>query len=206
MDFKKEVIRLAVLMEQKGFLNQREGNISILDRETNKMYITPSGKRKLTLTEDMIAVLDLESEEQLEGNCKASSEYRLHKAAYLCRPDVNGVVHCHSPFMTAYAVQAKPIKIHSNNAFRLAHGEIPCLPYGMAGTDDIHKGLAEALSDRNACLLANHGVIVVDKTLDLAVARHETLEGAVKVDTIARLIGMPKDIPDAEELYANKSA
>ena len=201
MDYRKEVLKYAHLMEEKGYLDALEGNISILDRENNKLYITPSGRRKLFLTEDDIAVLDFDTEEQIGGSSKASSEYRLHKAALQARPDCDAVVHCHSKYLTAYAVQCKPIVIRSNTIMALVHGEIPCVPFGQPGTFEIANGIAEKLADRDACLLGNHGVVVVGKTLESAVAAHESLEKATEIDTIARSIGEPVEIPTADEYY-----
>ena len=45
-ELKKEILYYAKLMDEKGMVNTLEGNLSILDRETGKMYITPSGTRK----------------------------------------------------------------------------------------------------------------------------------------------------------------
>ena len=51
-ELKKEIVYYAKLLDEKGLVNTLEGNLSILDRETGKMYITPSGTRKRFLTED----------------------------------------------------------------------------------------------------------------------------------------------------------
>ena len=45
-DIKKEIVLYAKLLDAKGLVNTLEGNISILDRETGELYITPSGTRK----------------------------------------------------------------------------------------------------------------------------------------------------------------
>ena len=67
-----EIIRIGIQMDQKGMVNAFEGNLSIKDRETGLLYITPSGKRKIELTPDMIAVLD-EDGKQIAGRFKPSS-------------------------------------------------------------------------------------------------------------------------------------
>ena len=54
---KKEIVLYAKLLDSKGLVNTLEGNISILDRETGELYITPSGTRKAFLDEDMVAVV-----------------------------------------------------------------------------------------------------------------------------------------------------
>ena len=79
LEIKKEVVFYAKLLDKKGLVNPLEGNISIYDRDNNKLYITPSGTRKSLLTESDIAVL--QNGEQIEGKLKRSSEYLLHEAA-----------------------------------------------------------------------------------------------------------------------------
>ena len=189
MNIKAEIVKIAKMMEEKGYLDYFEGNISILDREANKLYITPTQTRKLTLTEEEIAVLDFTTEEQLEGCKKASSEYRLHKAALEARPDCNAVVHCHSKYLTSYAVQNKDVVIKSNNLMQLVNGVIPCIPWGKAGTTHIADGLAEKLQNVPVVLLGNHGVVVVAENLSKASAIQESLEKAVEIDWIAKANG-----------------
>lgn len=69
-ELKKEIVYYAKLLDEKGLVNTLEGNLSILDRETEKIYITPSGTRKRFLNEDKIAVVNTENGEQIEGTVK----------------------------------------------------------------------------------------------------------------------------------------
>lgn len=202
MNFKKEVVKFAHLMEEKGFVNAMEGNISIIDRKENKLYITPSGKRKLFLDEDMVAVLDLDSEKQIGGSLKVSSEYRLHKAALNIRKDCNVVIHCHCTYLTSYALQCKNVKIDCCTAFLAVKGEIPCIPFGMPGTVEIANGLEEVLKDRDICLLGNHGVICVGENLEDCSKLLEAMEETTKTYVIANQIGETKPIPDYDEVLS----
>ncbi len=203
MDFKQELINIAKLAEQKGFVNAYEGNISLIDRLTNKIYITPSGTRKLTLTEDQIAVVD-KNGDQIEGNRKRSSEIRMHKAAYELRPDCNGVVHTHCAYLTAYAMCGMPIIANCHEEF-LVTRDIPCVPHGKAGTEKIFDGLKDVIKDHDLVLLGNHGALCVGTTLDNAFTLLEAMENTVRSYTIACQIGKPKMIPDWNELYAKAS-
>ena len=198
MDYKKELVLYAHMLEDKGYVNALEGNISILDRENRRLYITPSGTRKKFLTEEMIAVLDYDTEEQIEGTCKASSEYRLHKACYEARPDTNGCVHTHCTYLTAFALRNEPVRIKCNTAFAMvAKGEIKCIPYGEPGTPAIADGIGDAIADRNICLLGNHGVVSVGKDVASAFRVMEGMEETVKTYIVARSLGgEPNPLPD----------
>lgn len=203
MSYKEELIAIAKLAELKGFVNAYEGNISMIDRLTGRVYITPSGTRKLTLTEDQIAVVGKDGN-QIEGSKKRSSEIKLHMAAYDMRPDCNGVVHAHCPYLTAYAMCVMPIEANCHEEF-LVTRDIPCIPHGKAGTEKIFNGLKDAIKDHDLVLLGNHGAFCVGNTLERAFMIMEAMENTVKSYTIACQIGTPKMIPDWDELYAKAS-
>ena len=115
MDFAAQVAKFARIAEEKGLVNSLEGNLSMIDRETGNIYITPSHKMKCLLTPEMICVIDPEGN-QIGGTGKRSSEFFLHEAAYKARPDIGGVLHCHSPYLTAYALKLQDFTI-PNDAF-----------------------------------------------------------------------------------------
>ena len=183
LEIKKEVVFYAKLLDKKGLVNPLEGNISIYDRDSNKLYITPSGTRKSLLTEKDIAVL--QDGEQIEGYLKRSSEYLLHEAALKARPDCNAVVHTHAPYLTAFAYCNKDIKLR-------------CLPYGQPGTKDIANGIEDAIKEHDLILLGNHGCLTVAPTLEKAIAILEAGEEVMKIYTIASSIGTIKNISNDE--------
>lgn len=104
MDYAQQLAFFANILEQKRLVTALEGNASMIDREAGLTYITPSGRMKLLLQKDDISVMD-ESGAQVGGRGRRSSEYLLHEAVYRARPDVNAVVHCHCPYLTAYALR-----------------------------------------------------------------------------------------------------
>lgn len=203
-ELKKEVVYYAHLMDEKGLVNSLEGNLSVYDREAGELYITPSGMRKRFLDTDMIAVV--KDGQQVGGSVKRSSEYLLHEAALKARPDCNAVAHIHAPYLTAYAYCGQSIKLRCSTTFGLVFGdEIPCLPYGEAGTVHISDGIEEAIKDHDLILLGNHGVVSVGKTLEDACKIIEAAEEVLKIYQITKSIGPVQDIEDEkwESLLAN---
>lgn len=195
-EIKQEVVYYAKLLDTKGLVNSLEGNISIYDRESDKLYITPSGTRKCFLTEEKIAVLH--KGEQVEGTLKRSSEYLLHEAALRARPDCQAVVHTHAPYLTAFAYCNKDIKIRCSTTFALLCEDVPCLPYGQPGTPHIADGIEEAIKDHDLILLGNHGCLTVAPTLEMAVSILEAGEEVMKIYSIAKSIGDVHDISPAD--------
>ena len=179
MDFAKEVARFSAIAEEKGLVNSMEGNLSMIDRTTGNIYITPSHKMKKLLTAEMICVV-APNGEQISGTGKKSSEFFLHKAAYAARPDIGAVFHCHSPYLTAYALAYRDFKTPEDTFLHQIFGDITCLPFGEHGTHAIHQGIENALDGKPVALLGGHGVVCVGADLDDAIGTLEAAENFAK--------------------------
>lgn len=180
MNYAAEVARFSVIAEQKGLVNSLEGNLSMIDRETGNIYITPSHKMKCLLTGEMICVVNPNGE-QIGGSGKRSSEFFLHQAAYQARPDIGAVFHCHSPYLTSYALKYQDIVTPEDTFLHQLFGDIQCLPFGEHGTHAIHAGIEDALDGgRPIALLGGHGVVCVGADLEDAIGLLEAAENFVK--------------------------
>lgn len=193
---KQEIVFYSKLLDSKGLVNPLEGNLSILDRASGCLYITPSGTRKSLLEESMVAVLKDGS--QIDGAKKRSSEYLLHEAALRARPDCNAVLHTHAPYLTAFAYCNESIHLKCSTTFGLLFEDIPCLPYGKPGTADIANGIETAMKEHDLILLGNHGCVCAAPTLEQAVAILEAGEEVMKIYSIAKSVGNVHDIPAAD--------
>ena len=76
--------------------------------------------------------------------------------------------------------------------------DVPCVPYSTFGTDKLANDAAEALENHVACLLGNHGMISWGKDLEAAVAHAERLEILCKHYLLARQLGEPDRLTDAQ--------
>ena len=179
MNYAELVAKFSRMAEEKGMVNSLEGNLSMIDRESGNIYITPSHKAKSLLTPEMICVVSPEGE-QIGGSGKKSSEFFLHEAAYKARPDAGAVFHCHTPYLTAYAFAYKDFQTDQAAVQHKIIGEIQCLPYGEHGTHDIHKGIEDALDGRPVALLGGHGVVCVGQDLEDAIGILEAAENYAK--------------------------
>jgi L-fuculose-phosphate aldolase len=192
----QEVIMVAKRLDDKQLVNAFEGNVSILCGDY--LYITPSGKNKALLTDEMIAVFD-NAGQQVGGIYPASSELKMHRAVYGMRGNIGGIVHAHPPFLTAYALCAKPFDSRAHAEMLWDHKRIEVAPYGRPGSDDIYAGVKPILDKgRDVLLLANHGVLAVGKTVFDALNKLESVENAAKISVISKLIGEQSDLPDDE--------
>ena len=179
MNYAEIVARFSRIAEEKGLVNSLEGNLSMIDRATGNIYITPSHKAKSLLTPEMICVVS-PTGEQIGGTGKKSSEFFLHEAAYKARPDIGAVFHCHSPYLTAYAFAYRDFETDQKTFLHQIFDCIPCLPYGEHGTHEIHNGIEDALAGRPVALLGGHGVVCVGEDLEDALGLLEAAENYAK--------------------------
>ena len=94
MNFKKLIVDSGLRMLNSGYTIETWGNISFRDKETNLVYLTPSGMDYSTITEDDVVVCDLQGN-IVEGTRVPTIETGLHLAVYRARPEVNAILHTH---------------------------------------------------------------------------------------------------------------
>lgn len=182
---------------QDGLFAATSGNLSMIDREKQIVAITPTSLAYETMQPDDIVLLSL-SGKILEGG-KPSSEAPMHLALYDVLPEIGAVVHTHSPNATAFAVVAKPIPVILIEMMYFLLGEVPVAPYAMPGTIELGIGAANALKNRGACLLQNHGVVSVGTTIKQSYTRAIYTEDAAKICRMATTLGEPTIISLEEQ-------
>jgi L-ribulose-5-phosphate 4-epimerase len=136
---------------------------------------------------------------KIEGKREMHGELPIHVEIYRVRPDVHCVVHTHPLYATAFAATNQILRPVNNEAVLFAKP----LPYFDAMTDLIVKpeqgrALAETLGDAKACLMKNHGIVVVGETIEQATAHTYLLEKTIKTLFVAKVFGEPQWTDDAE--------
>ena len=142
------------------------GNCSV--RFEDGFLVTPSGMS----AEDMTAasMVQMQFDSTYEEDKKPSSEWRFHLDVLKNRADVNAVVHTHSMFATTIACLHKDIPPFHYMIAVVGGDTIRCAPYALFGSQALSDKALAALTDRKACLLANHGMICLGRDLEDALA------------------------------------
>lgn len=192
----KEVLEVAKRLDEKNLVNAYEGNISV--KRDGLIYITPTGKNKAFLTEEMIAVID-ETGRQIGGNCKPTSELAMHMSTYKIRPDIGGVVHCHPTYLTAHAICNTPVTTKAYPEMIGNFGVFEVAPYGRPGTEEIFEGAIPIFAHSDICILGNHGVLAVGQTVLDAMNRVEAAEAITMTLFYSRMLGKEVEL-DRQEL------
>lgn len=190
-----QIIEAGEMLQDMDLVNTFEGNISI--KQGDILYITPGRTNKKKLTYDNICIFDETSGKQLSGG-RSSSETKMHRGAYAVKEGLHAAVHCHAPFLTAHAITHQPLDYKCHPELLFHFKDIPVVPYGIPGSDEIIEHAKPYLLTRNLVLLANHGVLCVASNLALCCQKIIAAEKFAKVMCIANIIGKPVDIPETE--------
>lgn len=188
MNIRRELICTARQAYADRLFAATSGNLSIFDRSEGKIYITPGSFPYEQMTEADAMVIDLDGN-VLQGAHHPSSEWRLHTAVYRAYPEVNAVVHTHSPYATSFAINRTPIPAVLYEMVFFLGGDIPVARGAIPGTPEVGEYCAEALKDRFGCLMANHGALAVGDTLARAYTRAVYIEDAAKACALAMTHG-----------------
>jgi len=174
-------------MLEKGLVVGSCGNVSLRLKE-GLIAITPHGRYYDELEVEDIVVIDFEGE-NIEGELIPSVESLLHIEIYKARPEINAVIHTHSPFASAVSVAGLEIPPILDDQVAYIGGEIKLTSYFLPGSLELVGGVLSALEERNVALIANHGVVGVGRDLKHAFIMCELAEKTAKVFIYATLLG-----------------
>ena len=168
---RENLLNITKKLAQLGLNKGTSGNASM--RCNGGFLVTPSGMAVEDMTPASMVHMRFDGsfELQSESNAKKpSSEWRFHRDILASRPEVNAVIHTHSMFATTLACLHKDIPPF-HYMIAVAGGDtIRCAPYALFGSQSLSDHALVALTDRKACLLANHGMIALGADLDEALA------------------------------------
>lgn len=193
---REEIVRYGRKMLEEGLTTGSGGNLSFFSRDTGVIAITPSGVGYTEMSPGDVVLVDA------QGRClgkglKPSSELGFHLSVYEARPDVSAVVHTHSPYATTFACLRMEIPaVHYLVGF--AGKNVPVAPYATFGTDELAGEVSGFIKDRNAILLANHGLVAAGRDLSSAFNTALEVEFTARVYHQALCVGKPHILDDGE--------
>lgn len=190
-----ELVRLHAELPRHQLVVWTGGNVSARDPESGLIAIKPSGVRYEDLTAESMVVLDIDGA-VVEGSRKPSSDTASHLYVYRHRPDVDGVVHTHSRYATAFAAVGRPIPVHLTAQADEFGGAIPCAGFAFIGDDTIGQLVVEGIGQSPAILLKNHGVFTVGPTAEAAVKAAVMVEDIAATTWAAFQLGTPDVLDD----------
>ncbi len=200
---RREICLLNQELPRAGLVAWTSGNVSGRDPRTGLVVIKPSGIRYEALTPANMVVVDLDGK-VVEGRHKPSSDTLAHVYVYRNRPDVNGIVHTHSCFATAWAAVGEPIPPVLTAICDEFGGPIPVGAYAKIGGDEIGQEIIRSIGSSPAILMKNHGVFTIGPTPEAAVKAAVMVEDAARTLYYAYQLGSPDEIPPEEVARAHR--
>ena len=198
-----EVIKYGNKLVQYGLTSGTGGNISIYDSESKTMLITPSGYEFSEMTEADLVIVDLEGNvKEAKSGSKPSSEWQLHSIFYKNRNDITAIIHAHTTYATVLSCLREPL-LPTHYMIAAAGNDVPVAKYATFGSQDLADNAYQAMEDRKAVLLANHGMIGAETNLEKAFNVIEEVEYCSKIYCIAKSIGQPVILSQTEMQMVN---
>lgn len=188
---REDMVRYARSMFERGYSSGGAGNISLKLPDGN-ILATPTNSSFGDLDAEALSKVTMEG--ALLSGQKASKEVLMHLAMYRQRPQCGGIVHLHSPWLTALSCLPS---IDPENAlppitpyYVMRVGKLPVVPYIRPGSPLIAEHVEKLAGEHNAILLANHGPIISGKNIREAVFNAEELEETARLYFMLKPFGM----------------
>ncbi len=197
-DDRREVAETARRMEELGLSTSVSGNVSkrLGTSDSRELFaITPTGVPYGSLGVEDVVVVDLEVE-PVQGTLPPSSESLMHIAIYEARPDVGAVIHTHGVFGSVAAVAGLRIPPIIDEMVVTIGGAIEVAEYAFPSSEELARNVQEALKDRNAVILSNHGAVGVGRDLGEALEVSRLAERVAQIFVYASLLGEVRTIPE----------
>lgn len=188
------IVAAARELDAQGLNRGTSGNVSVRFRDG--LLITPSGVPTARMRpEDVVA---MERDGSHPPDQKPSSEWRFHRDILAARPEVGAVVHAHPVYCTAFAMCGREIPAVHYMIAAFGGPTVRCAAYAPYGTAELSELALAALADRNACLLANHGMIAAGANVEKALWLSVELETLCQQYAVALQVGTPAILSDRE--------
>lgn len=125
-ELKEKVFKANLELVKQGLVIFTWGNVSGIDREKGYMVIKPSGVSYDNMEASDMVVVDINTGEVVEGELNPSSDTPTHIELYKAFKNIQGVVHTHSTYATAFAQAGLPIPNIGTTHADYFYKDIPC--------------------------------------------------------------------------------
>jgi L-fuculose-phosphate aldolase len=191
---REQVAAAARRLAADGLVSRTSGNVSA--RSGDLVAVTPTGGVLAELEAEQVTVVDLEGR-VVHGDLAPTSELDLHLRVLRRDGGPGAVVHTHAPVATALSCVVDEVPcVHYE--MLLLGGTVRVAPYATFGSPELAASVEQALEERTAALMANHGTVAVGADVEAAVRATELLEWACTLYWRARAIGEPRVLDEAQ--------
>jgi L-fuculose-phosphate aldolase len=202
---RRDIVRYGKRLHERGYVAAMDGNLSVRLDE-HRILATPTAMSKSSLRPMDLVTVDIDGR-RVSGRRPVSSEIAMHLLIYRLRPDIRGIVHAHPPTATGFAAAGMALDKPLVCEVVIGLGSIPLAKYGTPGTPELCETLKPLISEYDAILMSNHGVVTYGDTLDHAYMKMETVEHFAQIALVTHVLGrqQPLEDQDLEKLLLARS-
>jgi L-fuculose-phosphate aldolase len=179
-DISQRIVKASKELYEHGLVKGTSGNISARILGTDTFLIKPSGVYMGLLKPEELVLVDFEGN-KIRGKRNVSAETPMHAAIYRGRKDVQAVVHTHAPTATAFGIAGIEILPLQIEVFMLLPRGVPIVPFKSPGSKALAEAVQKKITDYDAVVLENHGIVTVGSTIEAACTLNEMVEEAAKI-------------------------
>lgn len=187
MDYRKFVLANINRVYKNGLTTTSGGNLSVRDKDDN-IYITPSGKDKGTL--ELEDICKVTAKGDIEGAYKPSMELPFHSKIYKIRPNINAVMHVHSPYLTCFSLLNNAPNTRISPYFYATSKKVGLSQYDIPGSVELGEQIARFIDKGyDSVMMRNHGVVCIASSMTKAYKILDNLENCAKTVLYAHRLG-----------------
>ncbi|MCI1788362.1 MAG: class II aldolase/adducin family protein [Actinomyces sp.] len=194
---RRTVVETCLAMQKAGLVVGTAGNVSA--RDGDMVVISPSAVPYEEMRPEDVCVIDMDGT-IIEGEYKPSSEMPLHLSVYRST-DARGITHNHAPASTAMGLVVDTVPT-SHYYSAMFGGPVRVAPYAPFGSLDLARNVTDALRDRHAALMANHGAITTGASLEAAASLLPYLEYICEIELRAMSTRRQEKILSEDQIQA----
>ncbi len=194
--YRQEIVRYGRMLHERCFVAAMDGNLSVRLNE-ERILVTPTCVSKGAMLPVDMVIVDREGH-RVSGRRNVTSEIGMHLLIYDRRPDVGAIVHAHPPTATGFAAAGIPLTEPLVCEVVMGLGCIPLARYGTPGTSELAQTLEPYVSNYDAILMSNHGVVTYGDTLEHAYMKMETVEHFAQIALVTHLLGRQQPLQEVE--------
>jgi L-ribulose-5-phosphate 4-epimerase len=194
-ELREQVLETGNLLPVYNLVWMAGGTACARDPESGLIVVTPSGIPWKDLRPADLVVIDSDMK-IIQGTYRPSVATTLWVEIYNKRPDINAIIHTHSPYATAFSVVHRQLPVITETQANWFGTPVPVTPYIPIEDEEFVTLPAAMLGEGYAVMLGNHGPITVGATLEHALERAVTLEETAKMYFISKTIGSPVELSE----------
>lgn len=205
-EISERIVKAGRELHDNGLVRGTSGNISAKIPDADTFLIKPSGAQMKFLKAEELVLVDLQGN-KIKGELNISLETPIHAAIYRTRRDVQAVVHTHAPIATAFGIAKTKILPLQVEMFMLLPNGVPVVSFEPPGSEALAETIQIKITDYDAVILENHGIITVGSTIEAACNLNKMVEEAAKIQLVAMTLagGDALDLAKLKEKFKKEN-